>query len=231
MKKFIVDEKLFEQYENLSIGIVVVKGIDNTRTINNIDEMMDEVKGNVKNKFEGVELANYPIIRTWRDIYKSFGEKKSRSSVEALIRRTVNGNDLSSINPLVDLYNIISLKHELPCGGEDLDKVDDDIILTYADGNEDFLSLGETEIEHPNEGEIVYKSGNMIMCRNFNYRESDITKLTEDTKNAVLVIENILDSKESLKATLDELATLVNDHLGGTYEVAILDKDNNEIIL
>lgn len=228
MKKFIVDERLFSAYEGLRIGIVVCKGLDNTAGNDNIAREMDAVKQTTKAKFEGVELASYPIIRKWRDIYKSFGEKKSRSSVEALIRRTVNGKEIPSINPLVDIYNIISLKYELPCGGEDMDRIQGDVELTYAKGTEQFLPLGEEETETVNDGEIVYKCGETVLCRNFNYRESDISKLTDDTENAILVIEDVLKESADLSVVLQELAETVAVNLGGETQIVILDKENNQ---
>ena len=229
--KFKVNEKLFNEYEGLKIGVITCNNIDNTNLKNSISEETEETKAHIKNKFADVELASYPVIRKWRDIYKSFGEKKSRSSIEALIRRLLNGHDIPSINPIVDIYNMLSLKYEVPCGGEDIDTINDDIELTYANGTESFICLGSTEEEHPNEGEIVYKSGNTVMCRNFNYRESDITKLTEDTKNCVLVIESVIADNADLENALKELSQMVEENLGGTTKINILEKENNEIEL
>ena len=229
--KFKVNEKLFEEYEGLKIGVITCKNIDNTSLKNDITEDTENVKTHVKDKFADVELANYPVVRRWRDIYKSFGEKKSRSSIEALIRRLLNGHDIPSINPIVDIYNMLSLKYEVPCGGEDIDTIKDDIELTYADGTESFICLGSTEEEHPNVGEIVYKSGNTVMCRNFNYRESDITKLTENTKNCVLVIESVIADNADLEQALKELSSMVEENLGGTTKINILEKRNSEIEL
>ena len=229
--KFKVNEKLFDEYEGLKIGVITCKNIDNSKLKNDITEDTENVKTHIKDKFADVELANYPVVRKWRDIYKSFGEKKSRSSIEALIRRLLNGHDIPSINPIVDIYNMLSLKYEVPCGGEDTDTIKDDIELTYANGTESFICLGSTEEEHPNEGEIVYKSGNTVMCRNFNYRESDITKLTEDTKNCVLVIESVVADNSNLENALKELSQMVEENLGGTTEIKILEKANNEIEL
>lgn len=229
MKKFIVDKRLFSKYENLMIGVVVCKDINNNLTQSDISKEMDEVKEIVKEKFENIELAEYPIIRKWRDIYKDFGEKKCRSSVESLIRRTINGNEIPNINPLVDIYNLISLKYELPCGGEDLNTITSDIELTYAKGTEKFLPLGATEIESPNKGEIVYKFDDTIICRNFNYRESDITKLTENTKYAILVIESVIEENNNLEKALEELSQLVRTNLAGSTRIVILNEENNEI--
>lgn len=235
MAKFIVDERLFSAYEGLKIGLVVCKGInneiENEAVKENIEKEMVAVKQMTKEKFAGVELAGYPIIRKWRDIYKSFGEKKSRSSVEALIRRTVNGKEIPSINPLVDIYNVISLKYELPCGGEDMDCFQGDVELTYAKGTEQFLPLGEENAETVNDGEIVYKCGEMVLCRNFNYRESDITKLTEDTKNAVLVIEDVMEESADLEHVLCELAEKVAANLGGETRIVVLDREQNQVEL
>ena len=229
--KFIVNEKLFDEYEGLKIGVSTCKNIDNTKLKKDITGETENIKAHIKNKFADVELANYPVVRRWRDIYKSFGEKKSRSSIEALIRRLLNGHDIPSINPIVDIYNMLSLKYEVPCGGEDIDTINNDIELTFADGTESFICLGSTEEEHPNEGEIVYKSGNTVMCRNFNYRESDITKLTENTKNCVLVIESVVTDNSDLENALKELSQMVEENLGGETNINILEKNNSEIEL
>ncbi len=227
MKKFIIDKRLFNKYENLKVGIIICKDICNKVSKNDISNEMETVKKHIKEKFQDIEIKDYPVIKKWRDIYKDFGEKKSRSSVEALIRRIVNGNEIPSINSLVDIYNLISLKYELPCGAEDLNFIESDIELTYADGKEKFISLGTTEIENPKVGEIVYKFDDTVICRNFNYRESDLTKITENTKNAIIVIESIIvDNK--LQDALEELSELIKTNLGGTTKIAILNKENNE---
>lgn len=137
---------------------------------------------------------------------------------------------MPSINPLVDLYNFVSLKYELPCGGEDLEKITSDIELTYATGTENFISLGENEIENPQEGEIVYKFSDTIICRNFNYRESEVTKLTKDTKKAILVMESVLE-EDNLQEALEDLARRIQIHLGGSTKAVILKAENNEVKL
>ena len=224
--KFKIEKKIFEKYPNLKVGIIVVDNLNNKINID-IKESLDEVMNNKIEKFKDVELANYNVIKTWREIYKSFGEKKARSSVEALIRRTINQNPVRSINPLVDIYNLISLKYEVPGGGEDLNKINNDIILGFAEGCEEFISLGEDEVQIVNKDEVVYKFNNTVICRNFNYRESDLTKLTEETTKAVLVIESICD--DNLDEALNELEKLVIEKLNAKTHKVILDSNNTEM--
>ncbi len=99
-----------------------------------------------------------------------------------MLKRVSTGKGLGTINPLVDIYNSISLKYAMPCGGEDMDKFIGDIRLTKATGDESFITLGSDKSEPPYEGEIVYKDDEGAICRCWNWRESVRTMLTEDTK-------------------------------------------------
>lgn len=224
--KFILNKKISDAYPNLQIGIIRCHGINNQEddaSRPEINRLLREAINGVEDKFSEIsDLANYPLFRTWRDTYKSFGEKHLRCSVEALIRRVLNGKPVSHINPLVDIYNYISMAYEIPVGGEDLAKIKDDIELTYATGDETFIELGSTEVEHPKPGEIVYRSGDTVLCRSFNYRECDLTKLTNDTTDCVLVIESMLEDDPNLTAALNKLKGLVEKYLGGTLDIEVL---------
>ena len=136
------------------------------------------------------DMATYPAVAPWREAYRAFGVKpaKQRSSIENLLRSAVAGT-LRSINPLVDLYNTVSLRHLLPCGGEDLRAIAGDIRLTRAIGGEDFVPLGSAEPQPPQPGEVIYRDDVGIICRAWNWREAERTKLTEQTTDAFLCIE------------------------------------------
>ncbi len=117
-----------------------------------------------------------------------------------------------------------------PCGGEDLDQMEGDLRLALADGTEPFMTIGSDENDPPKEGEVVYKDDAGCVCRCWNWREADRTKLTEDTKNAILVIESLESNREGeLKEALESLSKLVNVLLGGTTEIQVLNKENREM--
>lgn len=119
----------------------------------------------------------------------------------------------------------------MPCGGGRFRHDDGDVYLTFASGNESFVSLETTAVENPNIGEIVYKFNDTIICRNFNYRESGVTKLTKDTKNVLIVIESITSDADTLNYALNNLSTLIKKYLGGTTKSVIINVNNNEIII
>jgi DNA/RNA-binding domain of Phe-tRNA-synthetase-like protein len=133
---------------------------------------------------------------------------------------------------LVDIYNSISLKYALPCGGEDIDKFVGNIRLTKATGNEEFITYGSDESEPPYEGEICYKDDQGAICRCWNWREGVRTILTEDTTNAFMIIELVDPSREEdFNAALNELAQLIKENLGGTAEIKVLDIHNQAEII
>jgi len=182
---------------------------------------------------QNAEFSSNEVIKVWREAFKKFKTKKgARSSIEALLKRVHNGNQLGTINPLVDIYNSISLRYALPCGGEDIDTFVGDIRLTKAVGNENFVVLGTDKSEPPYEDEIVYKDNEGAICRCWNWRESVRTMLTENTKNAFLCIE-LIDEKrsEEFENALKDLEKAVQDNLGGTCKVSILDINNKEVTI
>lgn len=233
MRRFIIEDSLWELFPDASIGVIIAKGLDNGVTSPDFANMLEEASKKVMVSLEGAELAKHPVISVWREAYKKFrSPRENRSSIEALIRRVYNGKQVGTINPLVDIYNYVSLKYMLPCGGEDLDVVKGDLRLTRANGDEPFTPLGSTANESPNLGEVIYKDNEGAICRCWNWREADRTKLTEETKNAFLCIESVDDSRrEAFEAAVKDLAELVNRYLGGSLQVFMLDVNNKEITI
>lgn len=159
MKKFIIEDSFWSLFPNVKIGIVICHSIDNTvKDKEQYAEMILEAEKEALKHLQNVEFSSNPVIKVWREAFQKFKTKKgARSSIETLLKRVHNGNHLGTINPLVHIYNSISLRYALPCGGEDIDKFAGDIRLTTAFGNENFITLGTDKSEAPYEGEIIYK--------------------------------------------------------------------------
>lgn len=234
MKKFIIEDDFWELFPNTKIGIITCNGIDNTiKDENQYKDMISQGEKEALNHLPNEEFSSNEVIKVWRDAFKKFKTKKgARSSIEALLKRVSTGKGLGTINPLVDIYNSISLKYAMPCGGEDMDNFIGDIRLTKATGDESFITLGSDKSEPPYEGEIVYKDDEGAICRCWNWRESVRTMLTEDTKNAFLCIELVDENREKeFENALKELSQLVEENLGGKSEISILHINNKEAII
>jgi len=229
--KFKIDDKIFEQYPSLNIGIVIAKGIDNTGESPDALSMLSEQSNTIKSKYDLETLKEVPKIHAWRETYSAFGAKpkKYTCSVENLYRMILEGVQLRHINKVVDIYNYISLKHMVPVGGDDIDKVDGNITLRFATGAEPFIRLNSDGVDHPKEGEVVYVDDKEVLCRRWNWRECDKSKMTEQTKNVTLVVEGLSPvSKEDVQSIVEELGQLVEKFCGGKISIQILNRENRE---
>jgi DNA/RNA-binding domain of Phe-tRNA-synthetase-like protein len=121
--------ELFALLPEARIALVIVRGIDNRpREAASLAALLRDAQTNVVARIQGGALTEHPRIVCWREAYRAFGAKPKDypSSIENLARRALKGEPLRSINPLVDLYNVVSLTHLLPAGGEDLDAIEGD---------------------------------------------------------------------------------------------------------
>jgi DNA/RNA-binding domain of Phe-tRNA-synthetase-like protein len=232
--QFVVEDSFWDLFPGALIGVVIARGADNTG-----GERPDIAAGlahaalAAATALAGADIAAHPAIAPWRQAYAAFGVKPSkfRSSIESLLRSAVAGR-IRPINPLVDCYNTISLRHMLPCGGEDLAALRGDIRLTRAAGGEHFVPLGGPDEDPPQPAEVIYRDDAGAICRCWNWREADRTQLTEATADAFLCIEALPELGEGrLRAACDELAALVREHLGGTARVELLSTSRRSITI
>ena len=124
MTSFRLEPDVLELFPEVTIAVLVVAGIDNTVDDPEIWAMLEvEIERAAASLGEG-EISQHPAVAPWRAAFARFGVKPSkyRSSIESMLRSAQSGR-LRPINPLVDLYNTISLRHQLPVGGEDLAKI------------------------------------------------------------------------------------------------------------
>lgn len=155
-------------------------------------------------------VEELPRVASWREAYRAFGAKpqRTRNSLEALLRRAEFG--LPRVNRLTDIYNSVSVSHQLPLGGEDLSRYVGPPRLIRATGGEPFdtTAEGAQVVEHPEPGEVVWCDNAGVTCRRWNWRQARRTQLHDGTTSALFIID-VLDP-----VTDDEL-TLATEELIG----------------
>lgn len=227
-----VDSLILEGFPGLNLGVVIAKQIDNLGKSDEIIHMIRDRENEIREQYNTETLSQEPKIESWRKAYSAFGAKpkKYKSSVESLYRMILKGVDLRSINKIVDIYNYISVKHMIPAGGDDAAKVDGDVVLRFARGDERFTALNSDETETAKEGEVIYSDDKEVLCRRWNWRECDKTKMTEDTKEVVLVVEGLPPvTQEEMSVILEEFKQLIEEYCGGKIRTAVLDEARFEV--
>jgi DNA/RNA-binding domain of Phe-tRNA-synthetase-like protein len=229
--KFSVLPEIFEAFPGLRVGSVVAKGINNRGASPEIRHSIQRAQEEIRFRFNHESLKSHPKIQSWRKAFVFFGAKpkKHRSSVENLYRMAVDGKELRPINKIVDIYNYVCLKYMVPVGGDDLAKVDGDIVLRFAQGDEVFTPLGFDEVQTARKGEVIYADQNKVLCRRWNWRESEKTKMTEQTRDVLLVSEGLPPvGQEEMEEIVEDLSQLIDKYCGGNVTTAILSTENSE---
>lgn len=229
MKHLRITQDFWTLFPEARIAVVSLIGIHNTDSPAKLEEELRYANEKAVQYLGKDVFSENPAVAVWREAYRQFKTKKGvRSSIENLLKRVEKGNPVSVINPLVDLYNTISLEYGLPCGGEDIDTLQGDLLLTLAVGGEPFLALGDETEDSALPGEVVYKDELGIVCRCWNWRDGIRTMLTEQTTNALLVMESVDPGRhEALREAAEQMAKRAVRYLGGESRMMILDRRNN----
>lgn len=227
MQPLIVDDQIWELFPEAQFQVLVTHGIGNhlaAMQTEHYQAMLDNAVKEAQKFITDDVFRNNPVISEWRDAFTKFKKKKgARSSIEALLKRVSQGKSLSPINPLVDIYNSISLEFGVPCGSEDLQKMDGTMHLGVAKGGESFRPLGVEEDEPALPGEVIYYDQTGAICRCFNWREAQRTMLTDETTDAVLVIEAVnADQAQRAQQAAEELQQRIKTELGVDAERMVL---------
>lgn len=171
--------------------LIAVTGITPGPGDENTEAMLARAEAAAVSAVESTPITEVAHIAAWRDAYKAFGAKpqKTKNSLEALMRRAAGG--LPRINRLTDIYNSISVRHQIPLGGEDLDAYRGAPRLVRATGSEEFDTVvaGESVIEHPEPGEVIWSDEAGVTCRRWNWRQGRRTALRESTTSALFILD------------------------------------------
>lgn len=235
LNKVIVDQEFWDLFPDATVNIMFVNNFENDKTSLTEDDRDKMLRKAVKEsaKYTGAEpFSSNPVIAQWRDAYKKFPKRKgARASVEALLKRASKGHHFAPINPLVDVYNSISMTYGVPVGIEDADHIAGDMHLGKAKGGEAFVSVGgngENESDPAREGEIMYYDDEGAVCRSLNWRDGTRTQVNDDTKNAVIVIESVnAEQAARAKEAMSKLSELIKKYFNvETTADYTLTKDN-----
>lgn len=193
-------------------ALLVVEGLDpaSDAGTERAEAMLVEAEQHARGLLADSPVEELAHIAAWREAYRAFGAKpqRTRNSLEALTRRA--GDGLPRINPLTDIYNAVSVRHQVPIGGEDLDAYVGAARLVRATGDEHFATVvsGEPAVEHPAPGEVVWCDDDGVTCRRWNWRQGPRTALSTGTTRALFILDALGPmSDDALTAAVDELAS------------------------
>jgi DNA/RNA-binding domain of Phe-tRNA-synthetase-like protein len=230
MKRIVIADEIFDMFPEFYRGIVVVRDINNQKSNKRIRRLL---KGEIDKQMT-IDESQDPRIVAWDEAHRTFGSDPERypPSITSLLRNMRPNQALPFINSVVALFNYISLKYVLPCGGDDFSAVEGNLVLGISDGTEPFVPLGSDIRETPVPGEVIYydDATKNVMCRRWNWRNGDITKIEVDSKKIVLNVDCLPPVGPDIgDVARDELADLLKQHCDADVKNHCLDSTNREI--
>jgi len=223
---------IFARFPGYMRGVVLAYEVTNRTSPADLVEMLRAEETGLRNRLTLEALAETPRIKAWREAFRSLGVKPGeyRPSIEALVRRVLRSELLPAINALVDLGNLVSLRHLVPIGGHAIDQLTQDIALRPATGAETFVALGSDTLEHPQPGEIIFVEDQVVMTRRWVWRQSHHTLTLPETRAVEVNIDGLPPvSLEEVTQACKDVQELIHTFCGGRTRVEILSAHNPRI--
>lgn len=227
--RFVIADDIFEKVPNMYVGVVVAKGVDNHQEYPEIEKLLQKYMYAAQHKFADVNVKQRAEIIPYREAFRNLNINPNRfpCSAEALFKRLSKGKSLPSINPLVDLNNAISLKYTVPMGTHSLDNVQDDIMMRLAQDGDRFVPLGQTEVEMPDKGEVVYAVSHEVRTRRWTWRQSEYGKITSSTQDVFFPIDGFVDiNKSAVDQARIDLEEKISEYFHVPTQSGIVDQQH-----
>jgi len=210
-----VASEVEERFADLRIVVGDIRGVEVGRADPRLKELVTIEIGEIRRKHSTSNLKEIPILRAYRDLLKqTLG--KDESSVEALVRRVLKGKPFPSINNVVDACNLAVLKTLIAMGVFDEDRIVGDAIVRFAKKGETFIEIGGKAPMELLGGEMVISDEERIFSIPI-YRDGEGTKITEATRNIMLVVLGTKD--EDLTGAARLAIQYVTGHCGGEGKI------------
>lgn len=230
--RYTVKPEVFALNPQLHFGILVGKGLRNTESEPSDTCRLRNAESFVRQIIQAEELRSHPIVQGYRNTMEKAGinPNKYPPSTEAMLKRVLKGASLPDINALVDLCNAVSIENQISLGGHDLRDIHEDLSVSFTKGTERFLPFGASEYEPVEAGELVFTSGDIVQTRKWVWRQSELGKMTLNTRDVFFQLVGFEDNEGSpLTKALDSLEKLIAERFGGQYQRFMVKQSNPDI--
>ncbi len=206
-----ISDEVASRFPGLRARLFEVRGVRVDPANDALESFKEEVYARIRSAYTAESVKDDPVLRAYRDFYWDLGidPTKTRPASEALIRRIVSGKGLPRVNTLVDSYNLASALSRVPLAAFDLDKLAGDALsVRFSRQGELFLGIGMDSPRILSGKEVVVEDGAGLIAI-YPYRDAERTKVTESTRNVLVMVcgapgvpEDALEEAEALAKKL-----------------------------
>jgi DNA/RNA-binding domain of Phe-tRNA-synthetase-like protein len=211
---------LENHFPDLKVLAFSVKDVKVAKRKDELEEFKKLVFDEVRKKYSLETVKEVQVFRAYRDFFWKIGidPTKNRPAAEALVRRILAGKPIPIINTAADACNLASIKSEVPLATFDEDKIKNKLTMRFALKNESFLGIGMDKPMSLNGGEVVISDSDRIVAI-YPHRDTDYSKLTEKTTNAIILVRGVPGiSAETLSQSMKMAIEYINKFCNGKTE-------------
>jgi len=197
MAQFDYDPAIIERFPSVVGGVIHADGVANGPASAELTAVFAAEQRAVRERIGETPLSELPTLAAWRSVFRGFGVNptKYRSAAEALLRRLTKQGELPSIDRLVDLANLVSIRYALPVAVFDRRAIEGRLTVRLARGDEPWADLGSSEAEHPEPDEVIFADEvDAVSARRWCWRQSRASAAREDTSEILVTVEGHHDS-------------------------------------
>ncbi len=227
MSRFHYEPPILGRFPGIVGGLLLATGVRNGPTPPSLAEAFGVEQAATRERLGDTPLSEVPSLAAWRRAFRAFGVDPTqyRSAAEALIRRLMKQGELPSIDTLVDLANLVSIRHALPVAVFDLGAISGGITVRFARGDEHWADLGSSTAERPVAGEVIFADeADVVVARRWCWRQSAASAARDSTSEILVTVEGLHDEADAaVSAALADLERLLEAHTGArTVRRAVL---------
>ena len=223
---FQYDAEILKRFPKIAGGAMLGTHIHNGPSPEALCQAYLDEQRRVLAKIGSTPLSEIESLAGWRAAFRQFGVDPTqyRSAAEALLRRLTKKGDIPSINAVVDICNLVSIRYGLPAAAFDLQGITGVITVRFASGAERFTNLGESAADHPAPGEVIFiDEAGMVAARRWCWRQSEESAAVEGSQRILFTIEaQHAGGKAAVSQALEDLKALLLEYVGGEYQSILL---------
>nr|MBA2557886.1 hypothetical protein [Chloroflexota bacterium] len=192
MPSFTYDPAVAARFPDIQGGVLHAIGLTNGPASEALGEVFDAEQATVRDRLGATPLSEVPSLAAWRRAFRSFGVDPTtyRSAAEALLRRLTKQGSIPSINALVDIGNLVSIRYALPVAVFDQRAMTGGTTVRFATGQEAFTDLGSGQREAPEAGEVIFiDEAGLVSARRWCWRQSAESASAPETSEVLVTVE------------------------------------------
>ncbi|MFO7532220.1 MAG: phenylalanine--tRNA ligase beta subunit-related protein [Candidatus Limnocylindrales bacterium] len=220
MRRFGYEPEILERFPRVVGGVIHAGGVVNRPAPAELSAAFVAEQRAVIQRVGATPLSELPTLAAWRGVFRGFGvdPTKYRSAAEALLRRLTKQGELPSIDTLVDLANLVSIRYALPVAVFDQRAMSGGTSVRLAHGGEHWSDLGSSRAEHPQPGEVIFvDEEEQVSARRWCWRQSRTSAARGDTSEILVTVEGHHDrAPDDVDRALRDLQSLLGSYASPT---------------